>query len=377
MQSISNRRLLWICRACVLIILLQCQQSLAQQTDYAKLLETVFEKAGTARGDIQLLTPETGWNPPGPRFTPLRGFDEPNAVPFLIGVLQQGPQWSNEELLKKRGGIYPHIARCCAALCLGGIGDTRAFGPLLETLQSGSYLPSDNTIPNRWGNKYDIRRYAAFALGELGDRRAVKPLIVALKKDKWPECIYALMRLQAVQAAQPIIEVASEQGIFYAEVHRALQYMLRTGFDIERGETGYRIIEFPQLGEINSRDINKKLWQYWLKVGPEYTKKQFDKYYAELKVAQKEDPNDRSRHRYLQRQMLKGGVATLPYLMEKIEQGDESMMSSMYQLVRKRPPQRSQQDIDKLEQTFQDRNKCLNWWKQNKKEWILFSRINR
>jgi len=45
--------------------------------------------------------------PPVPKSGPIPGLDDPNAVPFLIDILENGPSWEDKRLLGWRGGCVP------------------------------------------------------------------------------------------------------------------------------------------------------------------------------------------------------------------------------------------------------------------------------
>jgi len=59
----------------------------------------------------------------------IKGINTPDAVPYLIDVLLNGPDWKEEK------GVSPNIARCSAARILGQIRDKRAVEPLIEVLK--------------------------------------------------------------------------------------------------------------------------------------------------------------------------------------------------------------------------------------------------
>ncbi len=139
---------------------------------YMELLEGGVAKAA-ARGErTVMLDPYAGLlryrAPSQPRvFAPIEGLDTPEAVPFLIDVIKQGPG-----AFPHLGDRYDDLARCYAALALGAIRDPRGFQPLAQSL-TGEY---------REGAERPIRlpAFAARAVALLGDYRAVDPLIEAM-----------------------------------------------------------------------------------------------------------------------------------------------------------------------------------------------------
>lgn len=312
---------------------------------------------------FQFYVPDSGWNQPGPDFHPMPELDTPDAVPFLIDVLLNGPDWSDQEILTAYGGIGPHVARCYAALCLGAIGDTRAFGPLVETLENGDYMEDKYTITYPRKNDHNIRDDAAFALGLLGDCQAVEPLVASLHTERRLNCVYALCRLRAISTTRCIIDVALEEDWLGGSVHRCLAYMLRLDFNLVRSDVDgtYTVAEFPALAPADPAKIYAALWQYWLQNGDLYAKEQFEIYYSQWDDAVRESPGDSSRHRWLWNHMLKGGLAALPYVIRKVEEGRERLTEALAQLTLSSRP-----------------SECcspsgwLQWWKANKQDWLIF-----
>lgn len=97
--------------------------------------------------------------------------------------------------------------RCCAALTLGKIGDTRAIIPMMSIL-------------NNRDENYRLRLGVAESLGKLGDDYAVKPLIDILA-DEREKSVYlkesvakALGMLGDIRAIEPLIDILeSKRGI--------------------------------------------------------------------------------------------------------------------------------------------------------------------
>jgi hypothetical protein len=321
----------------------------------------------------------TNLNTLGPEFYPIIGLNDPNAVPFLLNVLQNGPDWSEEELSRASPSIgantYRYVARCYAALCLGYIGDPRALEPLLEILNNKDIETYPHHPLRPQSDVYNLRAYTAFALGYLGDRRAVDPLIRSLREDGFVECIYALIRLQTITATPVIVQVASEHNMFRRNVaiSHCLEYMLKVKFTSRTAERDRRyqtIDQFPELGLVYIRDYYGTLWQHWLKAGDKYAREQFEKYYPQLKAALKDRPNARSLHIVLKERMLKGGVAVVPHLIAEIEKGDTSLIPVVAKLTDPGIP-RIRSFYPQLSETA-TRDKVLEWWRRNKRKWTVF-----
>jgi hypothetical protein len=189
----------------------------------------------------------------------------------------------------------------------------------------------------------------------------VKPLIKTLKQDGFIECIYALARFRAAEAAPTIIEVASERDLFNLEVHQCLEYILRVKFRVQRVDKKvYKIGQFPEAGTKNYPEIHKLIWQHWIKVGDEYAKRHFDEYYPQWKTALRDKPNAHSLHKSLLKKMLVGGVAVIPHMMTKIEDGDVDLIQAVSRLT-------NEQQLKNY-----PASKCFRWWNDNKKKWIIF-----
>jgi hypothetical protein len=84
---------------------------------YSKLLKQAVSEAGRFRGGYELLSAR-GSRIGLPTFTPfVERFHERDAVPYLLKVIREGPDWENEKFVG-RSALAPHIARCYAVLCL-------------------------------------------------------------------------------------------------------------------------------------------------------------------------------------------------------------------------------------------------------------------
>jgi len=310
---------------------------------------------------------------PWPDFRPIKGLDSPDVVPFLIDVLEKGPDWTDEKLLKARGGIYPHIARCYAAMCLGVIGDRRAYPPLIDALLNGDFLEDKYVITNKFKQDYHISDYAALALGYLGDPNAVGPLIKALQNDRRESAVYGLTMLRDIRAIEPIITCSSELDRFDTRlrIHRCLEYITGTHIEVEysRKAQKFTVPDFPDIGELDYNQSFKVIWQHWFKHREAYAKQQFEKFYPKWKSLQKNRPDDKASQRLVMYNMVRGGVSTLTLLMDAVDKGDESLIPVVSRLthIEKRRFGTKVLVIDPKS----TRTECLAWWKNNKDKWEI------
>jgi hypothetical protein len=110
----------------------------------------------------------------------------------------------------------------------------------------------------------------------------------------------------------------------------------------------------------------------------EFAKQNFDKYYEIWKQLLPEKLDDKVWQDSVMSHMLEGGVATLPYVIDKIEKGDESLIPTFIELTKiniKLP--RNIKERQKLRVVYSlpvDATKidCLNWWAKNKQKWLIF-----
>lgn len=340
---------------------------------YSDLLTKAVLRAGEFRGGFNMYETsgrrgrphEYQGSPKLRRF--VEGLDAPNAVPFLIGVLRNGPSWTDEMLLKGYGGMMPHIARCYAALCLGASGDWRAFEPLIDMLENGEYLDHKFTFNVRELERqpYDIRRYAAIGLGFLNDPNGFEPLLRALEQGNL-DTVHALAMTRDPRVIKPIIKAADDPNAVdsaWYMVHEALQYVAQVKFTLRRSGKDRKdrtmiVKEIPELGVLKPPPA-RGLWLYWLKHGPQYAKREFDKHYPGLRRAQKERPRSGGAHDYIKRKMLRGGIAVLPFVVEKVKEGDLTLIPTISELTNCELKGSATQ------------KQCLKWWEKNHTKWLM------
>ena len=354
------------------IFLVSCCFAEERSGSYSELLKKAVYEASRFRGGFTLYLHPSGRHPLGgysgsPRLIRfVEGLDEPNAVPFLIDVLKNGPDWTDEKSLKLCGGMMPHIARCYAALCLGASGDRRAFEPLIDTLENGGFLEDKYTfnITEHEKQRYDIRRYAATGLGFLNDPNALQPLLRALERGNF-HTIYALARTRDPRAIKPIMKAADGPSAGrspWYRVHEPLKYVTRAKFTIRfpPKEKTATVREIPELGVLPlNTQFYRRLWQYWVKEGPQHAKREFEKYYPGLKRAQEKRPDKPDIHASITKKMFGGGIAALPFAVEKVKEGDLTLIPAISGLTNGELKKSATQ------------KECLEWWEKNKQKWLI------
>ena len=389
------------CRALALLasVLLVSSLGLGQNTDdeteFADLLERAV-KLCQGRAEFMLVS----WpiDPAlGPEFYPTKGLDRKDAVPFLVDVLLGDPKWARDPLFQDTQGLYFHLARCYAALCLGAIGDNQAFGPLIRVLERPEIpegyaevvtkdnldsVPSDGRYPPNYGGtasqyderqKYPLVDYVMLGLGYLGDKRAVEPIILALPRlgQKYQFAAHALALLDDPRAVMPLIEHASRTGFLDLRVHCCLDHLTKAHFVIldgsERGTC--KFLDFPELGEIPWDLAYLRLWEHWAKEGTSWAIRHAAWRYAKHKSLSQGSVEYPIRQAIFD-DMARGGRAALVFIMEQIEKGDESLVPFIPEWlkpVRKNPFRAARSPLP----ANATRQQCLNWWKANKEHWLI------
>lgn len=301
---------------------------------------------------------------PGP-FEPVKGLDDVNAVSFLIDVLEKGT-WIKDN--KESTGFVTHVGRCYAALCLGYIGDERAFKPLVEILKNGTYLKEAYRKSDQRGY-FKISDYAAFALGLLSDPRAVEPLLQAMKKNNSEATIYGLGGLGDIRAFKPVLDFLLERGKISYVGSSCLQRLSRVSLN-----TRYSELDAFGLGSKGPSLSGVKFWQIWWEHKDEIAKIIFEKNYSRWEEFQKlgnnmiTTTNDKmgATIASMKKDMTQGGIPTLPYLIEAIEKGDESLIPLVAELTANRGKGKS----TGLSNTA-TKEETLEWWLKNKDQWTL------
>jgi hypothetical protein len=117
-------------------------------TDFSLLLKDGVRRANISRAGLAPVDwPLDG---SGPQFLPIQGLDNKDAVPFLPGVLR-GESNESADGARNGRGTYFYNARCYAALCLGVLGDERAFQPLVEVINKS--VVSEGVPENQPGSR--------------------------------------------------------------------------------------------------------------------------------------------------------------------------------------------------------------------------------
>jgi hypothetical protein len=391
----------------VMVILLVFSQfcfSMAAPQSYSELLKEGLRQSGGGRaGGYRLYSPVAEFRPGWRVFRNFEGLCEKEAVPFLVDVITNGPDWPTEEFRGYRRLLAPHVGRCYAVLCLASTRDRQAYPVLTNLLQNGAYLgdpnilqeaesdipanarrsppglrPSSPSVPrtttinlyrlNAGIKKHDIRVYAATGLGILGDPNAVGLLVEALNSDS-PRIrrmsFLALARLGDMRATEAMIKQAgNDEAVDQPTFNFGMRHFTRIGFyeiwsHNKHDEQVVQYRDFPELGTIlGSQNPQRKVWQHWFKVGRKWTKQQCESKHSNWKEAKKTHPQQELIKKRA-RDLARPGIAALPYLIDKIAAGETELIELVSGLTRGKIKEDAKQaDV-------------LEWWNKNKASWII------
>lgn len=315
-------------------------------------------------------------------FRPIQGLDNPEVVPFLNDFVVNGPNLPGEKKLRLRS----YVECCYATLCLGYIGDKRAFEPLVKVMQDEDYLADEFESSSDYDRRYPISGYTALALGYLGDTRAIEPLLIEMEKHKSERTssliITAIVMFRDIRTIKPIITYTSSLKFYLSGINEYLEQLTGVRFRFGSSIALKEDIKYiPELEKMDLTDVRKVVWQYWWKYRDEYAKQWFDQSYSIYKRRRENAPDEEARKKIGIGNMLRGGVAALPLLIETIEKGDESLIpvvagkTKQYNLsdTNKGLPPLAQAETDKVKRLppTATRAETLDWWVKNKDQWIL------
>jgi hypothetical protein len=241
-------------------------------------------------------------------------------------------------------------------LSLVASGDPVAFSVTLDILEDpDSFTPPG--VHESFKRKYDIRGFAAIGLGLIGDPNAVEPLTRMLRDDNpfvKHKCLWALAGIGDLRALKSMVEVTGDDEISGFALEGCMKKITKVSFSydvsVKRRESS--VNQFPELGTYKSgSDLYKKVWQHWYKVVRSWTAQQFEKRYQARKLIPK---NTKYKPR-----LDTLGIPALPFIIEKVKQGDKDLIPLISGLVDHELPKDATQQ------------QCLDWWEKNKQKWLI------
>ena len=355
-------KLLKLTLVLTLVAFIFIQSCFSQDTSqsYSDLLKEAVIRASASHAGYNI---SSGGTPPFPNVERLCSKE---AVPFLLDVIKNGPNWSNEDFIgSTTQKLAPHIGRCYAVLCLAATRDSQAYLVLTDLLQNGKYLYDPN-IDDGTKRKYDIKQYAALGLGTLGDPNAVNLLVAAMDdpdSNVRGSSMYALTEIGNMRAIEPILKVSEKYKVEDVVIGGLLEAMTKVNFgaNFNRNDKTTTFLSFPELGAIKSEDNPyMKAWHHWLNIGKKWTIQKFDEKYNEYSKVKQTRPNEKDAINYNRNKISNLGLAALPLIIHKIEKGETDLIPLVSQLSDNKIKSDATQKV------------VLDWWKDNKNKYTIF-----
>lgn len=339
----------------VCVLPIACLGQEAKGLNYVKLFERGLKECSEFRnpyaGIVRFI--------PGPStdkdkyvFEPIHGLDDPNAVQFLIGVLENGPHWLPKE--------EHHFAKCYAAVSLGATHDSRALLPLIKAIK---------TIDENEKDEY-IARFAVYGLSLLEDPNVVSLLIAVLDDKRGVvrrQAVRSLRDLGAFEAIKPLTEHLLNIKKPKLDSNSIERTDKKKAILAKRAENRYRqtvahygeaIAKIAKIKMEYKEMSDVQFWSDWWQKGSKFSKQRFDVTYSKWK-----NEKENNRPKYVVRthflKMIDLGIPVLPLMVEKVRLGETDFIPAISRLT----DGKLKKDATQAE--------CLDWWSKNKQKWLI------
>ncbi len=123
------------------------------------------------------------------------------------------------------------------------------------------------------------------------------------------------------------------------------------------GEWTWFVEEFPDIRSDTGPPDSRQLWLRWRKEGQKHTDQYFEKLYDEWKELKRQNKTEEAKEKY--QRIIDLGIAALPNIMQKVEQGDNELTEAISKLTDGKVEKNAKQ------------SECSNWWKENKEKWLI------
>jgi hypothetical protein len=117
------------------------------------------------------------------------------------------------------------------------------------------------------------------------------------------------------------------------------------------------VLEFPDIKSTSGIPSASEIWLRWWRDNPKWTADRFSKHYAEWQLLTGEGKDKEAEAEY---QAIKDlGIAALPFMMERVKQGDRRLMPAISYLTDSAVPADWEPVV------------ALEWWEKNKEQWTI------
>ena len=284
-----------------------------------------------------------------------QALQDPNVGPFLAEVLRKGCTWLPRDKYSR------HFDRCYAAVCLGTTRDSRALAPLIDALR-------DVDEKEKCKFREYLSAYAARGLALLKDPNAFDALLEALEDKRPPvkrASAHALANIGDIRAVKLLIEKFNDEDLEQGfTLHECLKKLTRKRdfkkWQYSKDRKKVFIPEFPVLGVVEGPGYGyKQYWRYWWQKGQEHTRQRFEAIHSEWRNLKKETEAQKNLARRKFNNMSDLGIAALPFMIEKVQEGDTIFIPVISRLT-----------DGQLKKTA-TKEDCLDWWNKNKGRWLI------
>jgi len=156
-----------------------------------------------------------------------------------------------------------------------------------------------------------------------------------------------------VPALPYIIEKIEQDRIDGRKLFRAVEEIakvkIRGKYDKDK-----KVVVFPDFPNVKA---GESVYVYWWKEGRACAAQQSEKFYQEWKELNQEGKEAEAKAKY--QRMIDSGVAALPYMLEKVKQGDVELVPAISVLTDNKVKKDAKQ------------SECLEWWEKNKEKWLI------
>jgi len=119
----------------------------------------------------------------------------------------------------------------------------------------------------------------------------------------------------------------------------------------------WTVEEFPDIRQKDGPPDSRRLWLRWWKEGRKLTEQRFEKLHREWQELKKQEKDEQAKKKY--QRIIDLGIAALPSITQKIEQGDTDLIPVVSELT------------DNKVKNNAKKTEYLDCWKKNKENWLI------
>lgn len=154
-----------------------------------------------------------------------------------------------------------------------------------------------------------------------------------------------------------VVKISEDRTLCHAlfRITRWRYHIERQGVD--PSEYVWFVEEFPELQQRDGPPDRVELWLYWWREGRKQTPQRFNMLHGEWQGLKKKRKIEEAQEKY--QRIIDMGIVVLPYLIEKITEGDTALIPAVSKLT------------DGEVKTDDNPEDCVEWWNKNKEKWYI------